>query len=182
MKEETMKMNRNIIVSVLLACILVLPSIGYAQLSIEVTEATNNINPQRETPYKVFLCNNGQDAIKLSPMMVYTPKYELTGGNNLAVMWSLPSDLLQTIRIGSKDYYLALGDFQAMELRNNEAVELQSVAQRIDWWKSLPSNGTISFAFEISEPIGVRLGVWHGKVISKPFIVKDGRIIDINAP
>ena len=177
-----MKISRNIIVDVLLTCILVLPSITYAQLSIEITEATQTINPQRESPYKVFLCNNGQDAIKLSPGMVYAPKFAITGGDNLAVMWSLPSDLLQTIRIGSKEYYLALSDFQAMELRNNEAVELQSVGQRIDWWKSLPKNGTITFAFEIPEPIGVRLGVWHGNVISKPFIVKDGLIIDINTP
>ena len=72
----------------------------------------------------------------------------------------------------------SLSDLKPVDLRKGEAAVLEIEKQPFgNIFKRIPQSGKLVVSYEVSPAWGRRLGIWHGKVSTEPFGIRDGIVV-----
>lgn len=132
--------------------------------------------------FMLMLVNNGpEDVTILTDELEKGVSRDAMGANKVDATFGLGRT---KVTWKGKKVIPSLPAYKPVTLKSNEAARLNIVSRFGNEIRSpfrkLPEDGEIKISYEVTEEWGERFDIWHGKVTSETYPVKNGKIITPN--
>jgi len=148
------------------------------QIKLDIMKFTVKERERPIVKYLVLLMNTGENDITV----LTKPSGYSMGKDQNKGLHDLEFGLYTTIST-DKGYKMipSLASFHPVTLRKNEATQIElpeSDSPLGNPFRRLPTTGKIMVSYHVTKEWGERFGIWHGKISTQPFDIKDSEIME----